>query len=101
MNNCGLNEKEWQEIRSYLADNPRIDRAILYGSRAKGCHKPFSDVDLTLEGKDLTRRDLLDLAAQLDDSLLPYTFDLSVFGQLKNEQLRDHIHRCGIVVYEK
>lgn len=59
--------------------------------------------DSTLSGvsADLMQEGLIALSSKLDESLLPYTFDLSLFGQLKNEELIDRIKRCGIVVYEK
>lgn len=38
---------------------------------------------------------------QIDDLLLPYTVDLSQYGQLTNTDLIDHIDRVGIVIYHK
>lgn len=37
----------------------------------------------------------------LDDLLLPYMFDLSIYDQIKNPDLIDHINRVGVVFYEK
>lgn len=81
--------------------NEHIERVILYGSRAKGNYKPFSDVDITLVGGLLTHDDLSRIIIAIDDLLLPYQFDISIFHQLKNETLIDHINRRGIVIYEK
>lgn len=36
----------------------------------------------------------------VDDLLLPYHVDLSLFHALKNEALLDHIRRRGIVIYK-
>ena len=38
---------------------------------------------------------------ELDDLLLPYKIDLSIFHQIENQDLIDHINRVGIVFYEK
>lgn len=38
---------------------------------------------------------------QIDDLFLPYTVDLSQYGQLTNVDLIDHIDRVGVVVYDK
>ena len=54
----GLTDQEIQQLKVYLAAIPEIKRAWIYGSRAKGNYKDFSDVDLTLEGVALTRRHL-------------------------------------------
>ena len=97
----GLTDQEIQQLKVYLAAIPEIKRAWIYGSRAKGNYKAFSDVDLTLEGTTLTRRHLLRLATQLHDSSLPYQFDLSLYDTLKNPDLLSHIGRCGRIIYEK
>jgi predicted nucleotidyltransferase len=43
-----------------------VESAWLYGSRAMGRLKPYSDVDLTLLGAHLTHRDLLQLMEATD-----------------------------------
>ena len=63
----GLKETELSKLTEIFASNERVERVILYGSRAKGCHKPFSDVDITLEGPDLTRTDLSRISLAIDD----------------------------------
>ena len=74
-------------------------KVILYGSRAKGTYKPFSDIDITLLGDKLEHDDLLDIIDGIEDLLLPYMFDISLFSSLKNENLIDHINRVGVEVY--
>lgn len=97
----GLKDTELTRLNVLFAKNDRIERVILYGSRAKGTYKPFSDVDITLVGSELTHQDLNKVILDIDDLLLPYMFDISIFHQLKNETLIDHINRRGIVIYEK
>lgn len=97
----GLKEIELEKIRLLFAKNERIESVILYGSRAKGTYKPFSDVDITLVGSELTRSDLNHLLLSIDDLLLPYQFDISIFHNLKNPDLIDHIQRVGITIYNK
>lgn len=95
----GSSEKEWQLLQSLLASNVNI-KNVLYGSRVKGSFKKFSDVDITLIGSSLTRVDVLGLKSLFEDSSFPYTVDLSVMSMLKNEDLKNHIYRRGIVIYE-
>ncbi len=78
-----------------------LDTVILYGSRALGTYKTGSDIDLTFIGKQLSFSDVLKLEAELDDLLTPYSFDLSVFHELDNPKLIEHINRVGVVFYEK
>ena len=97
----GLKDIEMAYLETLFSKNERIERVILYGSRAKGNHKPFSDVVITLVGDELTHEDLNRIILAIDDLLLPYLFDISIFHQIKNDTLIDHINRRGIVIYEK
>lgn len=97
----GLTDNELRQLRDVFAQYSHIGQAILYGSRAKGTYKPFSDVDITLVGHELTREDLNSILLAIDDLLLPYQVDLSILHKLKNEALIDHIRRRGIVIYQR
>jgi AhpD family alkylhydroperoxidase len=77
------------------------ETGILYGSRAKGTFKPASDIDLTLTGPDLDLTILQILETELDDLLLPYKIDLSIFHKITNPDLVEHITRVGKTVYSK
>ncbi len=101
MTDIGITDTELQKITSLLAQLPKVERAIVYGSRAKGCNRRFSDIDMTLIGEDLTQQDLCRIALQIDDLLLPYEFDLSLYNKLTNEALIAHIDRVGKTIYRK
>jgi predicted nucleotidyltransferase len=98
----GLNETTIQKISDVFAKFPQVDRAVLYGSRAKGNYKNGSDIDLTLYGgENLTLEVLYSIIAEIDDMLLPYTFDLSIFRKISDTDVVDHINRVGIVFYDR
>jgi predicted nucleotidyltransferase len=97
----GLKEETIEKINSVLAVFPEVEKAILYGSRAKGNFKRGSDIDLTLIGSRLTHTIMLRIDNELDDLLLPYHIDLSIFGDISNPDLIEHINRVGAVFYEK
>jgi predicted nucleotidyltransferase len=97
----GLTEATVEKIRGVFAGFPAIEKAVLYGSRAKGNFKTGSDIDLTLYGEALTSDLCSTIASELDDLLLPYTIDLSIFDELNHAQLREHIERVGVVFYER
>ncbi|MFH1213494.1 MAG: nucleotidyltransferase domain-containing protein [Candidatus Neomarinimicrobiota bacterium] len=97
----GLKESVIQSICAVFAHYPQIDNAILYGSRAKGTYKNGSDIDLTLQGEaDLTMDVLYKIMDELDELLLPYTFDLSIYQKISDPDVIEHIRRVGIVFYE-
>jgi predicted nucleotidyltransferase len=99
LDRCGLKERTIASINGVFAGYPAVERAILYGSRAKGTFRDGSDIDLTLEGDDITGDQMNRIMEELDDLLLPYTFDLSLRRQIDNVDLLEHIERVGVVFY--
>lgn len=97
----GLKQKTIEETNSIFAKYENVDEAVLYGSRAKGNYTPGSDIDLTLKGEGLNLSQLNKISIDLDDLLLPYTFDLSIFGHISNPDLIEHIERVGIPYYKR
>ena len=91
----GLKEQTINKILKVFQSFPEIEEAILYGSRAKGYFKPGSDIDLTIKGKNLNLQLINKIDLKLDDLLLPYTFDLSIYNQIDNSDLLEHIKRVG------
>ncbi len=98
---CGLSQSVIDQIRAVFAGCPSVERALLYGSRAKGNYRHGSDIDLALEGRGLDVTQVLAMETQLDDLLLPYCIDLSSLADFQNEALRDHVRRVGRVFYER
>jgi predicted nucleotidyltransferase len=88
-------------MHAVLSNFPEVDKAVLYGSRAKGNFKRGSDIDLTLLGNSLSLTILHKIENELDDLLLPYKIDLSIFEQIADPDVVDHIRRVGVVFYEK
>ncbi len=95
----GLSEKTITYIHAILKKYPSITKAVIYGSRAMGNYKAGSDIDLTLFGVNLTLSELLNIYDELDDSFLPYTFDISIFDDLKEPDLKEHITQVGKIFY--
>jgi predicted nucleotidyltransferase len=99
--NHGLSEKSVEKIRNLFLQHPEIDRAILFGSRAKGTYKPGSDIDLALLGRDLTQKMVSRLYQELDDLPIPYEFSLILWDKMTDPDVAAHIARVGLVFYEK
>ncbi len=97
----GLKDSTIEQVNNTFTQFPLVERVIIYGSRAKGDFEEGSDIDITLIGENLTQNYLNKISLKLDDLLLPYKFDISVFNQISNPNLVDHIQRIGQVFYEK
>lgn len=97
----GLEIATIKAIQKVLEKYPEVEKAILYGSRAKGNYRVGSDIDLTLIGQNLNLSILQKIENDLDDLFLPYKIDLSLYHHIHNENLLEHIDRVGKVFYEK
>jgi predicted nucleotidyltransferase len=74
----GLNPEQDRTVRTLLtAQLPAGFTARLFGSRAKGDPKPYSDLDLALKGRErLSLVELAELAEALSESDLPFKVDV-------------------------
>ncbi|RME51041.1 MAG: nucleotidyltransferase domain-containing protein [Caldilineae bacterium] len=98
----GLPPSTIERICAVLSRYPQVEQAILYGSRAKGTYKTGSDIDLTLcGGADLTLNVLYRILDDLDELLLPYTIDLSIFDDIGDPDVVEHIQRVGVLFYAR
>jgi uncharacterized protein len=96
----GLKKSNITKINQIFSQYNRIEEVLLYGSRAIGNYKEGSDIDLTIIG-NIEFQVLQRLVNDLDDLLLPYKFDISIFSDINNKDLINHIKRVGIIFYKK
>ena len=97
----GLKGSTLKRIIDIFANYSKIEKVLLYGSRAKGNYKEGSDIDLALIGEEISIRDLNRILLELDELYLPYSFDLVIFDRIENNDLIDHINRVGIIIYQR
>lgn len=96
----GLSENIVSKIADVLGQYPAIEKAVIYGSRAKGNFKIASDIDIALKGEKIDLKVLSDVSLKMDDLLLPYKFDLSIYKHISNPELLAHIDRAGQVLWD-
>lgn len=97
----GLEEHIILQLTTLFEQQPKIDKAIVFGSRAKGNYKPGSDIDIAFKGTDLNTKDLLNLYVKWDDLEIPFKLDLLRYETTKEPELKDHIDRVGIDLYSR
>ncbi|NLM42645.1 MAG: nucleotidyltransferase domain-containing protein [Clostridiales bacterium] len=97
----GLSELDIEYIVGVIAKFNEIKKAVIFGSRAKGNYKAGSDIDIAIYGDDITYDTISSLHSLLEDeSPLPYLFDIVDYTHLDHKELKEHIDRVGIVIYE-
>ena len=100
--NFGLRDTDLTYLKTTFQRFPEIERVLVFGSRAKGTHRPGSDIDLAVSGTGVSRATLLRLGLILEEeSPMPFRFDLVHGDALENSALRAQIEGTGQLLYEK
>ncbi len=97
----GLKDRHRAAIIAAIAANPRVERAVLFGSRAMGAYTTDSDVDIALFGDGLTLTDQARLGAIIDDIPMAQSVDLILYRFIDNPALLDHIRAHGVVWHRR
>lgn len=101
LSKTGLKREIIDQIQNCLSRFPEIDKAVLYGSRAMGNFRQGSDIDLSLLGKKIEGSVISSLDDAVDDLMLPYSFDISIYSQIDDAHFKDHIDRVGMIFFEQ
>jgi predicted nucleotidyltransferase len=101
MENSGLTQELIVRIKAVFTKYRQIKSVLIYGSRAMGNYRPSSDIDLTLIGKNIDLSLQTKIEFDLDDLMLPYKFDISIYDKIRNPEFLDHINREGKEIYIK
>ena len=97
----GLKDAHRAAIIAEVAANDRVERAVLFGSRATGTNTVSSDVDIALFGNRLTLTDQARLAVALDEIPMAQSVDLLLYDSIQDRTLREHIRRQGVEWYAR
>ena len=88
------------EIKNFiisLAEKYKVQKVILYGSRARGTNRPRSDIDIAVLGGDF-----LNFALDVEEyapTLL--FFDVVNLAEISNENFLNEIDKDGVTIYEE
>ena len=97
----GLAESDLIYIISVIKSFAEIQKAVIFGSRARGDNKPESDIDIAIYGEQISFQTVSSIHATLDEEgPLPYFFDIVDYTHLNNREMKEQIDRQGIVIFE-
>jgi len=81
-------------IRSYLPSSEY--RLMLFGSRARGTARRWSDVDIGIEGRTrVPLRIMAKIQGALEESDIPYRVDV-IDMHTAQKKFREHVHSSSI-----
>lgn len=95
-----IEDKLLKKITEVFSSNEKIEKAILFGSRALNTEKYNSDIDIAIIGdKDLLFCERI--KEELSNLPTLLKFDIINYYDIKNPNLKRHIDEEGIVIYSK
>ena len=102
MKKFGLDEKVTEEIVKVIANYAEVEKAVIFGSRARGDYREGSDIDIALFGNSLTHSINTNIFYEIDNLYIVYKVDLINFNSLeKEDKLKENILREGVEIYAK
>lgn len=98
----GLIEKDLFYINKAIKKFDEIEKVVIFGSRAMGNYKKYSDIDISVFGENVTDEIIYKLNDYLNEVYpLPYFFDVLDYKSIKNKELIKHIDTYGKIIYKK
>lgn len=80
-----------------FAEKHKVQKVILFGSRARGTHTERSDIDIAVVGGDFDAF-YWDIKDNTHSLLM---FDIVNMDESTSDDLREEIEKDGIMIYEK
>ena len=93
-------EEKIAEIKNILIDNLEPVRIYLFGSRATGTNKEYSDFDIAVEGITSTFREMRKTKEKLDEMLGIYSCDL-IELEKTSDDFSTLVKTKGKLIYER
>ena len=101
-NRFGLEDKIIEDFKEIFKKYKEIDKACIFGSRARKTYKETSDIDIALFGNNLTHTINTKVYFDIEDLYLVYKVDLLNFNSLKAEdKLKENILKEGVEIYAR
>lgn len=78
----------------------KVDKIVLFGSRARGDHSPVSDYDIAIFENHLSALDKARLRDEVDEIETLKKIDLIFVQENFTDELMKSIKRDGVILYE-
>lgn len=95
----GIKKELLIQIQGIFSKSKGVERAVIFGSRAKGDYKYNSDIDIAVSGSNMTFRDFNFICDELNELNTAFTFDLLNMKNISKKELRNNIEKEGIEIY--
>lgn len=89
-----------QDVRA-VSRRHGVDKAVLFGSRARGDNSPTSDYDIAVLSSSLTAVQQAAFRLDIEDISTLKKIDVVFMDAISSQELQDSIQRDGVTVYDK
>lgn len=97
----GLEQNIIDKLIAVFEQHSKVDKALVFGSRAKGNYRPDSDIDIAIKGQELNTDDIIAMSVAFEEKGITHKIDLINYHTIKEPDLKDHINRIGIELYSR
>jgi type I restriction enzyme, S subunit len=97
----GLEDDIITKLNEVFEASQRVDKALIFGSRAKGNYRTDSDIDIAIKGEGITLDDILKMQVDFEEKGIKYKIDLVHYNTIQEKALLEHINRVGVEIYSR
>lgn len=97
----GLEQHIIDNLITVFEENPKVDKALVFGSRSMGNYRPDSDIDIAIKGQDLNTDEIIAMSVAFEENGITHKIDLINYHTIKEPDLKEHIDRVGIELYSR
>lgn len=100
-NKLGLNQELCKQLLDSILSYKKVEKVVIYGSRARDNFTKTSDIDIAIFANDWTDKDINLTKDLLEENIkTPLKIDLVNFYAITKETLKENILNNGITIYE-
>jgi len=97
----GLDPKLVERLVALAQQSAKVNRLLLYGSRARGDYTNRSDIDLALDAPTMDIMDFADYLVALNNLPCLFKIDLLRLQDLQNPALHEQIAKDAITLFSR
>lgn len=98
---ANLPDRFFRELMDYCSNNKKIEKVILFGSRARGDHRIQSDIDLAFYTADMTHSEQNLIEYRIQEIPTYLKIDVLFMDRLTKKNLIWNIEKEGVILYEQ
>jgi proline iminopeptidase len=95
----GLSPAIYADFARVFSHYPQIRQVLIFGSRAKGTAKPYSDIDLAVIAPSLSAREFALLWHELNELPIVFKLDVLHWDTIAKPELKEKVMAQGQFFY--